>query len=495
MLAMPDADDPKDESDLPERRDAQEEPGPAAPVVPSGSPFTSAGGRRWVRRTRAIVAWVLIVLVSLLVPLSVVTVWAVHTITDTDTYVATLAPVAKEKVITDYVAVRATDALFSRLNVQNRIENALPSKAQFVAAPITNTLKGFVTTQFKKVLQSTWFQNLWNTVNRRTHSAVVDVLSGNKPPAQTKAQAVAADLTPVLLQGISALDQHGVTAFDSLVPRLQAGHVLTLNVVSPAQLSRAQRAFQLAKDLGYWMPLITFFLIAAGLAVALNRRKALLRMAIGVLIGTLVHLALLALGRTFVINHADKHNVSPSVTSALYDTLTRFLTDTLREVVIVAIVVAVVAWLVGPARPARQLRRLIFVGLRGIWRLITRLVPSKASAQVTAHAKKVATWLLSYQSGLRLGGLVIAGIVILFFGNLTVDAIWGTFLAVVCYLLALEIVFFVARRIAQAPSLPDAGVDAQPPSSEPGDAPDALEPARPGGRSADSAALPPGDTR
>ena len=64
---------------------------------------------RRLRRTRAVIAWVLVVLAVVLVPISVVTVWAVNTVTDTDHYVATLAPLARERVVTDYVAMDATD--------------------------------------------------------------------------------------------------------------------------------------------------------------------------------------------------------------------------------------------------------------------------------------------------------------------------------------------------------------------------------------------------
>ena len=47
------------------------------------------------RRTRGIIAWVLIVLASLLIPVSVISVWAIRTVTNTDQYVATMAPLAR----------------------------------------------------------------------------------------------------------------------------------------------------------------------------------------------------------------------------------------------------------------------------------------------------------------------------------------------------------------------------------------------------------------
>ena len=43
------------------------------------------------RRTRRITAWVLVVLASRLIPISVISVWAIRTVTNTDQYVATFA--------------------------------------------------------------------------------------------------------------------------------------------------------------------------------------------------------------------------------------------------------------------------------------------------------------------------------------------------------------------------------------------------------------------
>ena len=70
---------------------------------------------------RRISAWVLVVLASILIPVSVISVWAIRTVTDTDQYVATMAPLARNQVIVDHLAAKATDALFSTHVVQNKV--------------------------------------------------------------------------------------------------------------------------------------------------------------------------------------------------------------------------------------------------------------------------------------------------------------------------------------------------------------------------------------
>ena len=70
---------------------------------------------------RRISAWVLVVLASLLIPVSVISVWAIRTVTNTDQYVATMAPLARNQVIVDHLAQRATDALFGTVVILQRI--------------------------------------------------------------------------------------------------------------------------------------------------------------------------------------------------------------------------------------------------------------------------------------------------------------------------------------------------------------------------------------
>src|SRR3974390_367884 len=152
---------------------------PASPTAEKDPAAEAEGSsdkkRPRLRRTRAVVAWILVVLAALLVPLSVITVWAVRLTTNTDKYVETLAPLASDPVITNFIAARATEKLFEAVPVQQKLETALPKRADFIAAPVTQQMKGFVENEMKKVLDSNWFHNLWNQLNRRSHAQVVAV--------------------------------------------------------------------------------------------------------------------------------------------------------------------------------------------------------------------------------------------------------------------------------------------------------------------------------
>ncbi len=96
------------------------------------------------RRTRGIIAWVLVVLASLLIPISVISAWAITTVTNTDQYVATMAPLARNEVIVQHLANKATAELFSTHVVQNKVTDLLPPKAKPIVQPIVTQVKTYV---------------------------------------------------------------------------------------------------------------------------------------------------------------------------------------------------------------------------------------------------------------------------------------------------------------------------------------------------------------
>ena len=85
----------------------------------SGQERISKPRRRRIRRS---VVGVLVVLSCLLVVLSTTEVWAHRTLLNTPTFVGTVSPVFKNPAVTSAVAVRATDELFTELNLQARLK-------------------------------------------------------------------------------------------------------------------------------------------------------------------------------------------------------------------------------------------------------------------------------------------------------------------------------------------------------------------------------------
>jgi len=127
---------------------------PETPAAPAATPDGPAAEKKQprARKTRGVIAWILVVLASLLIPIAVVSVWAIRTVTDTNQYVATMAPLARNEAIVNHLADKATDALFSTHVVQDKVTAALPAKAKPLVSPLVNQVHDYVHGVALKVL-------------------------------------------------------------------------------------------------------------------------------------------------------------------------------------------------------------------------------------------------------------------------------------------------------------------------------------------------------
>jgi hypothetical protein len=303
------------------------------------------------RRSRSIIAWVLVVVVSILLPLSVMTVWAVNIVTNTNKYVETMAPIASNPTVIANTSMRVTNEFFSSADVQKRITNVLPKKASALAVPLTDGLHSTVQNQVQKILSSSFFQKVWNNGNRRAHQTLVNTLSGkNSKTTRTlkNGNEVVINISSVADKAIEQLDTKGITVFNPLKQVFASKNgTLTVSVVSSDQVKKATGLFNVVQKLKWWIPLAALILAVAAVAVAVRRRKTLLRMALGGSIAVVVFLIALALARNDFVSTAMKKSLNGQTAGIIFDTLLRYLKDGLWITLAVLLVLSVVLWFVG----------------------------------------------------------------------------------------------------------------------------------------------------
>ena len=94
--------------------------------------------QRRVTVLRQFVAAVLVFVAALGVTLSVVGLWAGNTTLNTDRWVATVTPLDQDPAVRAAVSTYTTQQIFSTLNVEQRVKEALPPRAAFLASPLTD---------------------------------------------------------------------------------------------------------------------------------------------------------------------------------------------------------------------------------------------------------------------------------------------------------------------------------------------------------------------
>ncbi|MFF4908016.1 hypothetical protein ACFY2T_24505 [Streptomyces sp. NPDC001260] len=315
-------------------------------------------------RMRALGSSLLIILASLLALLAVVAVWANSIVRDTDRYVATMAPLASNPDIQKAVTNRVTDAVLQRVDVNGLVKELSDAAAQKgvppriatlvgnLDGPIENGLKQLVSNTVMRVVSSSAFETAWTNANRRAHSAVDKALTGSSDSVvQLKDNEVAIDVGPIVAQVKQRLVDSGL-AVASKIPTVHTDFV----VVEGKDVGKIKSYMRVLEIVGNWLPVIAVLIAAAGVFLAVHRRRALIGAAIGVFLAMVLLGVALTVFRAVYLDHLPP-GTNSAAAGAVYDALVRFLRSSVRAVGALALVTAIGAFFVGPSRGAVFTRR------------------------------------------------------------------------------------------------------------------------------------------
>ncbi|MGZ4479828.1 MAG: hypothetical protein ACXVW2_14535 [Nocardioidaceae bacterium] len=398
-------------------------------------------------RLRSVFAVILITLACVFAPFSVVAVWANTQVSDTNRYVATVSPLAKDPSVQNVIATKVTAAILTNINVRGLTTDALNTLASQprvpprvaallpgLAVPITNGVDGFVGTQVHKIVVSPQFAKVWDQANRVAHQELVNLLEGKQGGAvSAQNNTVTLNLAPIIAKVKQRLVASGF-GLASKIPTINK----TIVLVRSDAVTKAQGFYRLLNTLGLWLPIITLVLFAGGIALARDRRRALATSGFG-LAGSMLVLGVgLVVARVLYLN-AVPSNVLPSQAAGdVYDTLVRFLRYGLRAVLALGLVVGLGAYLTGGGTAAVRTRAAFAGG-------IGRLRGSAEGAGMRTGA--VGSWIFAHKRALRWGTVILAALILVLWSRPTVAVIlWLT----VAVLVVLAVIEFLGRPPASA---------------------------------------------
>ncbi|WP_020575785.1 hypothetical protein [Actinopolymorpha alba] len=390
-------------------------------------------------RWRTPIAVLLVVLGCIFAPLALVAVWSNTTVSDTNQYVATVAPLAKEPAVQDAAATQATQAIFSRVDVEgltrqaldaiaSRLPPVVAAQVRGLSGTISNAIKGFVTTQVTNVVRSDQFSTVWVQANRVAHHAIIQALSGQGGALKVQGGVVSLDLGPFIDVVKKDLSNAGFT----LINQVPAIHP-TIQIFQSKDLATLQIAYQWLNQLAVLLPILAVVLLAAGVLLARYRRRMLIGAGIGVAISMLVLGLGLAIARSIYLSSIPPNKLPPDAAAAIYDTLVRFLQVQLRTFAVVALLVALGGFLVGPTEFVVRVRMWLS-GAIGWLRERGEAIGLRTGA--------VGSWVYDHRRLLRVAVVVAIVLGFVFWYQPTVLVV---LLLALILLVALAIIEFVAR--------------------------------------------------
>jgi hypothetical protein len=392
---------------------------------------------------RAPVATVLIVIGCLLAPVSVMGVWTANQISDTNRYIANIEPLIHNPAIQNSITDNITTAITTHLNVAgltNQAAALLTSKGlprvgsllRTFSGPIASSVAGFIHSTVHKIITSPKFANAWIQINTVGHQALVKALSGQASSISVSNDRVVLDLAPFIEIVKQALVKRGLTLVNSLPPIHP-----TIALFSAKTLVQAQTLYRLINDLKWVLPILCLLLIALGVYINRNHRRALIGAGLGFAASMLVLGAVLFVVRGAYLNSVPSSVLSSDAAAAAFDTLVRFIKEALRILLVVGLIVAAGAFLTGPSVTAVRTRAGFSHALGWI---------RSSGEQHGVSTGPVGRWTYDHKTVLRVCAVGLAALIFVFWGRPTLGVVIGI---VVVLLVVLGLIELIGRPPAR----------------------------------------------
>ncbi len=347
---------------------------------------------------RTIWAIVIALVASLLFTIAVPAVWLNRVVMDTDTWVATMAPLAEDPAIQDAVATATSDALIEALDAQARLEAILPQQLQQLAPIIASSAEGLIKTQTTNLVRSDKFSEIWSELNRVGHSALIAALTGSRDGAVKYEPGVLTLDVGVLAQMVQdKLVESGLPFLGKLPVSSINKQIEIFN--SPA-LAQASVALGVMNQIAYLIPLFAILLSAGAFALATDRRKVALWLGGGIVLAGLLPLQAIYLSQYSVASQLQELAGLPTAAAQnAYNIVFAQLIASEQVLTVFGLLIFAAAIVAGPAKWAVAMRG----GLSG------------GIGSVASHLElgRFGEWVAARKSPLRVAGLIAAVLILL----------------------------------------------------------------------------------
>lgn len=241
--------------------------------------------------------------------------WIEREVLTAETWAATVAELPKNDQIARSLATTTIDQLFTATELETHIEQALPERAGFLVAPLSDQLKVFLTNQTTLVIKSDQFQTVWVTANKEVVERLVN--GARAPTTVTEAEPAQLSVPLTVLRDAirTVLTNRGILNDD-----LTSGATPELVVNAKASINTLQDYIRRLDFLYATLWLFAIVCALGALIISRNRRRLLMIMAVSVIVISLLQLIGIRALQPALLNFFSDVAAS-STTSIVYDTL------------------------------------------------------------------------------------------------------------------------------------------------------------------------------
>jgi hypothetical protein len=395
-------------------------------------------------RARKIVAAIFVVLFSISLLVTVLAVWSVRQVLNTNAFVGhvqvALASPAVQAEFSNYVANEVVKVIQPEKIVADR----LPPRAKPLASPLATAFDSLVTKETSKLFATPAFQKVVLTAVTKAHRTTVSLLEG-KPAGnlEVHGNTVVLNTLPLVDKTIQALQTQtslgrvlqgrSVTAPtggpSEQLQQLSSRFGVTLApnfgqivVFRSDQLQQAQQGLVKIRRLLIVLLILTVVLFAAALVVSIRRLRTLGQIGIGVTVVMVLAYAATVAATNLIAGHPKKPEARRAV-SVVVNNFTGGLELFVGILAILGALATVIAFIYGPSKTAGRIR-----GRLAIW-----------WSEVPRALRWVGVEITSHVGGARILGGAVGLLILLLVGfnwpgiiaTLAVEAIWQGLISLV----------------------------------------------------------------
>ena len=261
-------------------------------------------------RWRGRLTILLVVLACLGVILSGVAIWLHDALLDTETWVEITTPVIDDPAVQANIADFVGEEVVTALEVESRLEEALPDQVSMLAAPLASGVQDVITKQTQEIVASERAREVWIEANRVAHEKIVELLRGEPGVVYAEGEEIRLNLLPVVSSVVSELRlrfprlfpglvnvpsvsaetpaPEAIAEFEAAVGRDLADDFGQITLVQNEKLEQAQRAVELFDRAVWLLVIVTLGLIVASLLLSTRRLRTALYLGAGTAVALVV---------------------------------------------------------------------------------------------------------------------------------------------------------------------------------------------------------------
>lgn len=372
-------------------------------------------------RLRAIAVVVLIALACVTFTNATVGVWAKRSVLNNEVFVKRVAPLGNDPAVHDALATWMTAQLMEVVDPGRLFSEVLPDKGQILVIPLEGAVAGFVHDQIIRFMETDTFANLWTLAVQKAHEQVVRVIKGQSQVITGQDKQIVINLVPLLnevLAQISGLtpqlfgetirlpeltvDQLPETAQQRLSDALGlpiTGDFGIIQIDDGGRLEAIQKGVQIAQAAMWALIILTTILTLGALALSRQRRRTLLQLMGGLIVGMVI----VRRGAMLANREALAMIVDPTVKAAGASVIRQFtnpLVNTATAMLWTFVAIAAVTLITGPYKWAADLRpRIATVSATAVGTV------RQAGSRVTDEA--TLAWMRANSGALQIAGVAV----------------------------------------------------------------------------------------